>query len=349
MNRDILTLTVYFAERQRSGDRFLADAVLDLFERHRIANTVLLRGIAGFGPTNVVRTDRSLSLSEDPPVAVVAVDTAERISQLAAEVATLTDRAVLALERGSLLPDDPGTLDGDVQLSLHVGRRHRVAGRPGYLAVCDALHRHGFLGAEAYLGVDGTAAGQRRRARFFGRNRDVPVLVAGIGTAAQALRAADEVRGLLPEAWFTLEPVTVHRNGGGHVAGTPADDGAFRRMAVRTWESSLHHGQPIHRALIARLRQSDRAGGATVLRAIWGFRTPGEPHGDRLLQLARQVPVTTVVLDTAERIAAVFPIVDELTSGEGLVTSSPLTGLLELYDGQRRGHLGPGGETGLSK
>ena len=48
--------------------------------------------------------------------------------------------------------------------------RNGSAGPPAFVAVCDLLHRHGIAGATALLGVDGTAHGQRDRARFFGRN-----------------------------------------------------------------------------------------------------------------------------------------------------------------------------------
>ena len=95
----VLTLTAYFAERERSGDRFLADAVLDLIERRRVGSSVMLRGIASFGPTQVSRSDRSLSLSEDPPVTITAVDTADRITALADEVATLIGRGVITQQR----------------------------------------------------------------------------------------------------------------------------------------------------------------------------------------------------------------------------------------------------------
>ena len=44
------------------------------------------------------------------------------------------------------------------------------------------------------------------------------------------------------------------------------------------------------------------------------------PHGDRLLQLGRHVPTVTIVIDTPERIAGAYGIIDELTSERGLVT-----------------------------
>jgi PII-like signaling protein len=54
---------------------------------------------------------------------------------------------------------------------------------------------------------------------------------------------------------------------------------------------------------------------------MWGFRGDHNPHGDKLFQLARRVPVTTIVVDTPERIAASFDIIDELTGEHGLITS----------------------------
>jgi PII-like signaling protein len=336
---EILTLTAYFAERERSQGRFLAEALLDLFDDRRIATSVMLRGIASFGPANVMRSDRSLSLSEDPPVTISAVDTAERITALADDVAGLVGRGVITLERSHAVPGVPTDGHDAVALSLHVGRRHRMEGAPGYVAVCDVLHRRGFAGADVYLGVDGTVDGVRRRATFFSRNGDVPLSIAGIGTRHDASAAIAELRSMLPDALFTIRPVTVCKDRG-HALGDPTSERApFQKLVVRTSEASRHHGRPIHRALIQRLKDSGHVSGATVLRAIWGFRDTGRPQGDRPLQLVRHVPVTTVVLDTASNIAAAYPVIDELTEHEGLVTVEPLQGMLETHAGRRLGTL----------
>ena len=66
MNEDCLKLTSYLGERQRTGNAFVADALLDLYGRHKIATSVLLRGIEGFGAKRHPRTDRSLTLFRGP-------------------------------------------------------------------------------------------------------------------------------------------------------------------------------------------------------------------------------------------------------------------------------------------
>ncbi len=69
MSEQSLKLTAYFGERERvvgEPRRFLADGLLDLFGSRDIATSVMLRGITSFGPKGDLRSDSSLSLSEDP-------------------------------------------------------------------------------------------------------------------------------------------------------------------------------------------------------------------------------------------------------------------------------------------
>ena len=99
---DYLKLTAYFGERLRHGDRFLSDALLDLYGDNAVATSVVLRGIASFGPHHVLRSDQSLSMSEDSPIAVAAVDTADKMAGLADQVSAMVPRGLVTLERAHL-------------------------------------------------------------------------------------------------------------------------------------------------------------------------------------------------------------------------------------------------------
>ena len=109
---------------------------------------------------------------------------------------------------------------------------------------------------------------------------------------------------------------------------------------VYTSEATLHDGVPVHRAIVQRLFDSGAASGATVLRGIWGFHGDHKPHGDKMIQLARQVPVTTIIVDSPERIAASFDIIDDLTGRHGLITSELVPALVSIDGGDRRGGTG---------
>jgi PII-like signaling protein len=342
VNTDCIKLTSYFGERRRTAGGFAADALLDLYGRQQIAASVLLRGVEGFGATQRPRTDRSLTLSDDLPLVTVAVDQAARIEEVLDRTARFIGSGLVTLERARLLSADiePVTLgEGlheETKLTIYLARQERVYRVPAFVAVCDLLHRRGIAGATVLLGVDGTARGQRERAAFFSRNAGTPMMVIAVGSGTRIARVLPELGGLLHRPLLTLERVRICKRDGDLLSTPPppatgpraADESGphrsvrleqLQKLMVYTSEAALIDGQPVHRAIVRRLRAAG-IGGATTLRGVWGFHGDHEPHGDRLLQLGRRVPAVTVVIDAPERIAAAFSVIDELTTRQGLVT-----------------------------
>ena len=338
MNTEAVKLTSYFGERRRvAGNGFAADALLDLYSRHRVATSVLLRGAEGFGAARRHRTDASLTLSEDLPLTAVAVDARERVEPLVSATANITGTGLVTLERARLLRDDiePADVDaaapyyggGDVKLTVYLGRQERVYRVPAFVAVCDLLYRRGIAGATVLLGVDGTAHGTRERAAFFSRNAGTPMMVIAVGSGARILRVLPELGALLRRPLLTLERVRICRRDGERLrppSGLPETDDSgmpvWHKLMVYTSEAALHDGQPVHRAIVRQLRAAGLSG-ATTQRGMWGFHGDHPPHGDKLLQLGRHVPAVTVAIDTPGRIAEAFGIVEGLTAEGGLVTS----------------------------
>ena len=111
MSADCLKLTSYFGERHRAGGVFTADALLDLYGRSEMAASILLRGTEGFGLRQHLRTDRSLTLSEDLPLVAVAVDTRPRIEAVLEQTLRLNSPGLVTLERAILL-DGTDSADG---------------------------------------------------------------------------------------------------------------------------------------------------------------------------------------------------------------------------------------------
>jgi PII-like signaling protein len=324
---DGLKLTSYFGERQRAGGQFVADALLGLYGDREVATSILLRGAEGFGLKHRLRTDLSLSLSEDLPLTAIAVDRRERIEALAPEAVRLTGSGLVTLERARLLSGDLETEavtgnGGAAKLTIYLGRQERVSRVPAFMAVCDLLYRRGIDGATALLGVDGTAHGQRQRAAFFSRNTEVPMMVIAVGTEGRLARVLPELGSLLARPLITVERVVLAKRDGQLLARPPEPEPApalWQKLMVYTSEAARQDGQPIHRAIVRRLRSAGISGATTQL-GIWGFHGAHAPHGDRLLQLTRHIPAVTSVIDTPARVAVAFGIIDELTTSSGLVT-----------------------------
>ncbi len=352
MNEGWLTLTTYFGERDRTPDGLLADELLEIYGGHRVAASVLLRGSEGFGRLHHLRTDRSLSLSEDLPVVSIAVDRRDRIEAMLEPLLQIKRRGLVTLERTRLLRGEDlhhahehEQLTGEAKLTVYVGRQERADGRPAWAAICDLLYSRGVAGTTVLLGVDGTRNGRRARARFFSRNTNIPMIVLAVGAGQQIAAALPELGRMLQEPLLTLERVRVCKRDGQLLTSPhepPATDAhglsVWQKLTVICSQSATHEGRPLNVQLIRRLRAGDAAG-ATSVRGIWGFHGDHPPHGDRLLQVRRHVPVITVVIDTPERIARAWSIVDELTAEHGLVTSELVPAFSAMSAGESWGGL----------
>ncbi|MFG2683720.1 DUF190 domain-containing protein [Streptomyces sp. NPDC048392] len=74
-----LRVTVFVGENDTWHHRPLYSEIVHRAHAAGLAGASVFRGIEGFGASSLIHTTRLLSLSEDLPVAVVIVDTEDRV------------------------------------------------------------------------------------------------------------------------------------------------------------------------------------------------------------------------------------------------------------------------------
>ena len=168
------------------------------------------------------------------------------------------------------------------------------------------------------------------------------MMIIAVGAGEKIAQVLPELGGLLHEPLMTLERVRVCKRDGELLATPhelPGTDehglAMWQKLMVYTSQAATHDGHPLHLAIIRRLRESDAAG-ATSLRGIWGFHGDHAPHGDKFFQIRRHVPVFTIAIDTPERTARSFEIIDELTAEHGLVTSEMVPAMTAMSETEQR-------------
>ena len=307
---DLTQMRFHFGERDRDGGRPLEAAVMDACARRGVRAAALMRGVEGFGAKHHLRTDRLLSLSEDTPLVAVAVGDADVIAALAEEVRGLAGD-------GLLVVDSLGADEGDLVKAAIWGPRSGP--RSPHLEAVAALRRHGAECATVLLGVDGVLDGERRRARFVAGNRGVPAMTVGVGTRGAIDAALAEVDGAAH--LVTVEGVVTNRRIATVSHHTDAEGSAMAeatRVTLVTSEVASRGSRPTYLEFIHRVRR-EGAAGATAQRGVWGFRGEGEPSGDRVLALRRDVPMVVEVVDVPERAARWLEIAHELAGESDVV------------------------------
>jgi PII-like signaling protein len=99
-------------------------------------------------------------------------------------------------------------------------------------------------------------------------------------------------------------------------------EGEGKLVRVFIGESDRWHGRPLYEAIVRRVREAGYAG-ATVVRGIEGFGADSRIHTSRILRLSEDLPVVIEIVDTAQRVEELLPMLDGMVS-EGLVTVEPV-------------------------
>ena len=94
-----LLLRVYLGESDRWHGKPLYQAIAERLRERGLAGATVLRGIEGFGAKQHVHTTRILSLSEDLPILIEAVDSEEKIRAIMPEIDEMLGDGLMTLER----------------------------------------------------------------------------------------------------------------------------------------------------------------------------------------------------------------------------------------------------------
>jgi PII-like signaling protein len=101
-------LTIFIGEADHHGHTPLATEIVQRAHRAGLAGASVFRGVEGYGASNHIHTTRILSLSDDLPIAVIIIDTNERIQAFLSELDELITEGLVIID--------------DVEVLKYVGR-----------------------------------------------------------------------------------------------------------------------------------------------------------------------------------------------------------------------------------
>jgi PII-like signaling protein len=352
MNVEALKLSVYFGESVTSGAELASDSIMRCFADRGFIASVLFRGIEGFGINRRIHAARFPDVSTDLPLLAVAVDAPARIEAALDDVDRAVPRGLLTFEHARLatgndvahaeFPEGPGRA---AKLTIYCRSGERVGGRLAYREVVNVLRRFGAAGAIVLGGVDGTLSGARGRTRLFSSNADAPAIVISVGPTEVLRRSLPHLQDCLKQPIVTLEAIAQLKHDG-ELLEAPPTPASVRSQAPDVWQtlrvytrqSAMVNGRSLYSELTRRLREVGAAGATTIL-GEWGFSSDEVPHGDKFGTFSSHRPSYTVYIDHPEKIAEVWPIVDEITAEHGVVTSLLVPGYRERAGKTVRGFL----------
>jgi len=108
------------------------------------------------------------------------------------------------------------------------------------------------------------------------------------------------------------------------------EEGQLLRIFIG--ESDKWKGKPLYEAIVLKAREMGVAG-ATMLRGMMGYGAASRIHTAKILRLSEDLPIVVEIVDSAEKIGALLPIVEEMVQ-EGLITLENVR-VLQYRSGKR--------------
>ncbi len=103
-------LTIYVGDSFRYGRRKLYYAIVEMLHDEGIAGATVLHGIEGYGVDKQIHTARILDLSNDLPVIITAIDSAEKIEAVIPKLDTMIDKGLVTTEEVRVVFSRPTSL-----------------------------------------------------------------------------------------------------------------------------------------------------------------------------------------------------------------------------------------------
>jgi uncharacterized protein len=91
-------ITIFIGESDRYNHKPLYAEIVHRAHRRGLAGASVFRGLEGYGASSRIHTSRLLSLSEDLPMVIIIVDTADKTEQFLDEIAELVTGGLIIVD-----------------------------------------------------------------------------------------------------------------------------------------------------------------------------------------------------------------------------------------------------------
>ena len=99
ISEDGQLLRIFIGESDRWHGKPLYEAIILKAREMGIAGATMMRGLMGFGAASRIHTAKILRLSEDLPIVVEIVDSADKIDALVPVIEAMVEEGLITLEK----------------------------------------------------------------------------------------------------------------------------------------------------------------------------------------------------------------------------------------------------------
>ncbi|MGC2388446.1 MAG: DUF190 domain-containing protein, partial [Candidatus Acidiferrum sp.] len=169
-------VTIYVGEDHQYHGHSLYSAILDFLFYHQVSGANVFRGIAGFGADHHMHSTRILRLTENLPVKIEFIESAEKVEELLSKLQEMAGTGLIEVwdtmvvkpaevekKAGAGNEKQPALKrEGKAKLMrIYVGENDKWHDKPLYKAIVECMRSNDIAGVTVYQGILGYGANRR--------------------------------------------------------------------------------------------------------------------------------------------------------------------------------------------
>jgi PII-like signaling protein len=216
-------VSIYVGEDQQYHGHSVYAAILDFLFYRSVSGATILRGIAGFGADHHLHTTRLVELSENLPVKIEFIETAERVEELLPKLQELAGTGLIEIQDTTVIK--PAETSGQPQrgaahpmkaeskarlMRIFFGENDKWRGKPLQEALVEALRANDIAGVTVYRGILGYGANRRiHKDKTLSLSHDRPIMLSIIDTEERLAAFTPILDQLLQQGLVVVSDVEV--------------------------------------------------------------------------------------------------------------------------------------------
>jgi uncharacterized protein len=96
-------MRIHIGESDKWHGKALHQAIVEMLRKDGFAGATVLRGVAGFGGSSILHTDRLLQMSQDLPIIVEVIESNEEIEKILPRIEEMLGGGIVTLEKVRVL------------------------------------------------------------------------------------------------------------------------------------------------------------------------------------------------------------------------------------------------------
>lgn len=193
-------------------------------------------------------------------------------------------------------------------------------------AILTYLMHKGIAGATATRAFSGFGSHQQLHTpKIEVLSMDLPIRIEFVESAEKVEEVLPTLYEMVSDGLIEVQDTTVVRHARKSLRPEPKlpherKQGPAKLLRVYIGEADRWHGEPLHDAIVKKLRMMEIAG-ATVYRGVLGYGAKGHEHKRSFFHPTRDLPVMVTVIDSPEKISAAAEAIEEMLE-DGLIVTS---------------------------